>query len=268
VKSLIKSSLALEPEATHTVIVKTFCVAVNLLSSLFAIHSTLIEDTYADTLVLATFEAHPQTLFKHSGFSCPQCFEGLNLFADYHDIHVAGHIEDGDVAHVAPCIPAFKDLIGCLFVRPWDAYLGATAQNDRLLKVQKRVEEHNKNSSTSATAIDFEETTADGDNIREAVLTVIQQETKRLQQQINKLSQQLRSAPKNLPGGGIVPPKTKTKNKKPKPTNQSKQNGSHVGKQAAPRVAVVASGPANESGKTANSKRDLTNIGSQRRNKK
>ena len=112
-----------------------------------------------------------------------------------------GDISINDKASVAPLIKKLRPIIEGLFVWPWTSFLAATAAHARALQVQEFVDTTLKDSATEDTAMDLKETANNGAELNQAIAAVTRQKTEHLQKQIDQLTQQLRSVPKNLPSG-------------------------------------------------------------------
>jgi hypothetical protein len=86
-------------------------------------------------------------------------------------------------------------------VRPRDIYKETAAQQKRALLISQYIDEKNKKDATEDTAMDLKDTLTDSATIREVALAETRKENKTLKNQVERLTQQMRSLQKNSPAG-------------------------------------------------------------------
>jgi hypothetical protein len=209
--------------------------------------------SWTNLLVQSTFAHHPDVLLQYSKLTT--LAEFYTSFHKYTNptgtAFQVGDISINDKASIAPLVEKLCPIIEGLFVRPWTSFIAANDAYAQALQVQEFVDTTLKDSVTKETAMDVKETANDGVELNQAIAAATRQKTEHLQKQIDRLTQQLRSIPKNLSSGAatnITGPQPKCGNPR-----RPRQDGRKAG------AAANATAPANARKKSTTTKKNKKN---------
>jgi hypothetical protein len=218
VKQKVARVVDLEIKVCKDEIANEFCKGVFALAGAFAINHPVIDSVHTNDLINLVFENHHPMLLEYAELSDGQSF--FNRFRIATELpdeaHVHGSLPLERKYPVEAAEESFTNLLEAVFVRSWNAYLGIKAEQQRQLDLQEYLETSLKNAATAPVAMQLDNLTLDSIELKDFVASTIADQTKSLQSQISKLTNQLNA--KNQTSGAT---KSSARPEKKKDQNQT-----------------------------------------------